>query len=96
MATDEKPLRWGDGNRMRPVARPAQHARASEEAPELDPYAVDRAYRLHRARRQARLDRQQARRNAHLRFFVVILVLVGLSGFIALTVWREIEQLFGL
>ncbi|MBA3364515.1 MAG: hypothetical protein H0U03_01835 [Actinobacteria bacterium] len=67
-----------------------------EEAPEVDPWAVDRAYWLHRARRQARLDRRQARRNAHLRFLFVIVVLLTLSVFLGLTVWHEIERLFGL
>ena len=51
---------------------------------------------MHRAKRQARVEQMRARRYAQIRFFIVILVLLGLSFFLALTVWREIERLFGL
>jgi hypothetical protein len=64
--------------------------------PTYDPDAVERAYVLHRARRDARIQRTRARRYARLRYFLVLLVLLALSVFIALAVWREIERLFGL
>lgn len=78
------------------MAQPARHPQAPDDAPPLDPDAVERAYHFHRARRRVRLRHQRGARNAHLRFFVVLAVLFGLSVFVALTVWREIEQLFGL
>lgn len=74
----------------------AQPARRIEDSPPIDPYAVDRAYRLHRARREARLRRTRASRLARLRFLLVLLVLAGLSVFLTLTVWRQIQELFGL
>ncbi len=64
--------------------------------PTYDPNAVERAYVLHRARRHARIRRTRARRSARLRFFVMLVLLLALSVFIALAVWREIERLFGL
>lgn len=78
------------------MVQPARHRQAPDDAPPLDPHAVERAYHLHRARRRARTKRQRVSRNAHFRFFVMLAVLFGLSVFVALTVWREIEQLFGL
>lgn len=69
---------------------------ADDEAPSLDPGAIDRAYRRERARRRARLERQRAKKHAGMRFWLVLLALVGLSIVLVVTVWREIEQLFGL
>jgi hypothetical protein len=58
--------------------------------------AVERAYRLQRARRRARIDRNRARRRAGVRFLLVLAALVALAAYLSLTVWNEIEQLFGL
>jgi hypothetical protein len=69
---------------------------ASEETPPLDPGAVERAYRFHRARRAARERRYRERRWAGVRFWVVlILVLAGVVLLAAQTL-GEIERLFGL
>jgi len=68
----------------------------SGEGPPVDPDAVDRAYRLHRARRRARLERRRATKRASLRFWVVLVVLLAASVFLAVTIWREVERLFGL
>ena len=77
------------------MAQPARSRRLAEEPP-LDPLAVQRAYRAERAKRRARLDRQRARRRAAVRFFVTLALLLGLSVFLALTVWQQIQRLFGL
>ena len=70
--------------------------RQPAETPPLDPAAVDRAYRLERARRKARLERDRARRRANVRFTVATLVLLALAVAVAFTAWREIQRLFGL
>jgi len=64
--------------------------------PPYDPLAVDRAYLQERARRRARIERTRARRRAGLRFWLVLLVLLVVSVLLSLTIWREIERLFGL
>ena len=76
------------------MAEPAR--RNAEEAPPLDPSAVERAYRLERAKRRARVERARAARLAGLRFIVMLLLLLGLGGFLALTAWQQIQSLFGL
>ena len=78
------------------MARPAEDLRAPEDAPPLDPHAVERAYRLERAKRRARVNRVRERRLAAIRFFAVLLALVGLSVFLLLTIWQQVERLFGL
>jgi hypothetical protein len=77
------------------VPEPAR--RASEpDAPSFDRVAVERAYRLQRARRRARVVRSRRQKHAGLRFLIVLAALVALSAYLMLTVWHEIEQLFGL
>jgi hypothetical protein len=44
----------------------------------------------------AREQRKRERRLANLRFWGVVLALLGLSFFVGLTVWHEIQHLFGL
>lgn len=73
---------------MRPHA-PADH-------PPLDPAAVSRAYRFHRARRAARERRQRERRWAALRFWLVLVLVVAATVFLALRTMGEIERVFGL
>lgn len=78
------------------MAEPARR-RQAKALPPIDPApAVDRAYHLHRARRRARIEHKRNTRRASLRFWIFLLVLLGLAIFLALTVWREIQRLFGL
>jgi hypothetical protein len=78
------------------MAEPARRRHAVEDPPPVDPSAVDRAYRFHRARRHAREERIRERSLARLRFWAVLLTLLVLAAYLALVVWRQIEQLFGL
>jgi len=66
------------------------------EAPILDPDAVRRSYYHHRARRKARVERRRRTKRAGARFWVVLVTLVAVCVFLALTTWREIGRLFGL
>ncbi len=77
------------------MAQPARTP-AHEDTPPVDPIAVDRAYLLHWARRQARLDRVRASRRAGMRFWLVLLGLLVASIVLGFSIWREIERLFGL
>ena len=70
-----------------------QHA---QEPPPVDPRAIERAYRLERAKRRARLERQRARRRAGIRFFVTLVLLLALSAALVVVVWRQVGELFGL
>jgi hypothetical protein len=78
------------------MAEPARRHDAVEDPPPIDPTAIDRAYRFHRARRRAREERARERGLARLRFWAVLLVLLVLAAYLSLVVWRQIEQLFGL
>ena len=58
--------------------------------------AVDRAYHYHRARRNARVRRKREKAHARLRFFFTFAVLAGLALFLVLTIWHEVQKVFGL
>ena len=76
-----------------PATRPGAR---DDDAPSLDPAAVERADRRERARRHARSRRQNAARSSNARFWVVMAVLIFLTVVFALTAWREIQTTFGL
>ena len=78
------------------MAQPARRPTALDEPPVHDPDAVARAYRFHRAKRQARLERRRAHRLAGLRFWFVAAALLLASLVLVVTVWREVQRLFGL
>ena len=77
------------------MAQPARRL-DPDDALQLDPAAVQQAYRLHRARRRAVRERQREIGRARLRFWVVLLVLLAVSIWITIVVWHQIEKLFGL
>ena len=76
------------------MAEPARSV--AEDVPSVDPTAIEREIALQRARRRARIQRRRDRRLAHVRFWIVVVALVALSVFLTLTVWRELQRLFGL
>jgi hypothetical protein len=68
----------------------------TDDPPPVDPDAVRSAYRLHRARRHARVERHRRARRASIRFWVTLLVLVAGAGVLALVIYREVQGLFGI
>jgi hypothetical protein len=78
------------------MAQPARRIAAPTDEPPVDPEAIDRAYHYHRARRNARLRRKREKAHARLRFFVTFAVLAGLALFLLLTIWQEVQKVFGL
>jgi hypothetical protein len=79
-----------------PLVVSRETATASEDEPPLDPYAVERAYRFHRARRAARERHHRERQNAGFRFWFVLAIVLVAAAFLAARTLGEIEQLFGL
>jgi type II secretory pathway component PulL len=78
------------------MAQPARRPEMVDEALELDPVAVQRAYQLHRARRRAHRHRRRETSRARLRFWLVLLVLAAASLYLGIVIWHQIERTFGL
>ena len=77
------------------MAEPARRAPAADPPP-LDPAAVEQSYRFHRAKRRARIERSRERSRARVRFWVVLVLLLAFAVYLALSVWQQVERLFGL
>jgi hypothetical protein len=77
------------------MAEPAQRVAIPEDPP-VDPKAIDRAYHYHRARRNARLRRKREVSRARLRFVLTVSILAALAIFLMLTIWHEVQNVFGL
>jgi hypothetical protein len=78
------------------MAQPARTPQAVEEPPLVDQDVIEQAYRLHRARRHARSERRRETQLARLRFWFVVAALVIAIAVVGVTVWREVQRLFGL
>ena len=77
------------------MSEPARNEAQLEEPP-VDPGAIDRAYRQHRARRRARVEHNRRARHASVRFWIVLWILLFASVLLALTIWDQMQSLFGL
>ena len=67
------------------------------EAPPVDTTdAIRWAYRFHRTKRRLRVERRRATQLAGLRFAVTLALLVFVFVVLSLTVWAEVQRLFGL
>ncbi len=64
--------------------------------PPLDPQAVERNYRLHRARRAARKRWHRQKRWAGVRFWLVLALAVVGAVLLGARTLGEIERIFGL
>jgi hypothetical protein len=75
------------------VALP-ERERVEEEL--LDPTAIHRNYRRQRIKRRVREDRARERSLARLRFWLVLTVVIATSVTLAILIWNQVQQLFGL
>ena len=79
------------------MAEPARNSTAlPDDAPSLDPLAIERNYQRERARRRARIERRSAARRSDVRFWVSLLVLAFVAAFLVLATWHEVQTLFGV
>jgi hypothetical protein len=79
------------------MAEPApQTPLLDDDAPSLDPLAIERNYRRERARRRARLEHKSRVQRSNVRFYVTLLVLAFATAFIMLAAWHEVQSLFGV
>jgi hypothetical protein len=62
----------------------------------LDPTAIQRNYRRQRIKRRVRQERAREKTLAALRFWLVLLAVLGVSVGLAVVIWNQIQRLFGL
>ena len=71
-----------------------ERQRVEEEL--LDPTAIHRKYSRQRIKRRVREDRARERSLARLRFWLVLTAVVATSVALAVLIWNQVQQLFGL
>jgi hypothetical protein len=74
----------------------AQPERQHVEEELLDPTAIHRNYRRQRIKRRVRQDRARERNLARLRFWLALTAVLATSIALAVVIWNQIQQLFGL
>jgi hypothetical protein len=62
----------------------------------LDPTAIQRNYQRQRIKRRVRQERAREKTLAALRFWLVLLAVLGVSIGLAVVIWNQIQRLFGL
>ena len=79
------------------MAAPApRRGRVQRRPPQQEPSRLQRSLVRERAKRRARLEHERERRAARRRFAVLVLALLFFTAVLSLTIWDEIETLFGL
>ena len=82
------------GTRLPRMAEPAP--KLPPDVPVYDAGTVQREYRRHRAKRQARAQRSRERRAANVRFWLIVIALLALSVYLSIAMWQQVQKLFGL
>jgi len=79
------------------MALTAPRQRPEKNAPPVDdPIAVHRAFRHHRSKRLARIEQRRELKQARRRFWILIGALLVLSIFLSVTIWEQIQAMFGI
>lgn len=74
--------------------RPIRH---EEPAPPLDdPQAVRRSVVRHRRRRVARIEYRREQKWTRRRFWILIGTLLVVAIFLSVTIWEQIQSMFGI
>jgi hypothetical protein len=79
------------------MAARAPRPRQGSTAPPIDdPVAVHRAFRHHRAKRLARIEHRREQQHARRRFWILLAALFVLAAFLSVTIWAQIQSMFGI
>jgi hypothetical protein len=77
------------------MPEPAPRRARPDGLPRL-PTPLERSLVRERAKRRARIEHERERRHARRRFLVLVLALLFFTAILGLTIWDQIQALFGL
>jgi hypothetical protein len=78
------------------AAVPARRARVAEPPPVHDPLALHQEFRRQRAKRLARIEHRLEVKRAARRFWILVAALFVLALFLSVTIWEQIQSMFGI
>lgn len=61
-----------------------------------DPVAIHHAFRQHRGRRLARIAYRRELRRSRRRYWFLVSVLFALAVFLSVTIWEQLQSMFGI
>lgn len=61
-----------------------------------DPLTVHRAFRAHRHKRLARIEHRRELKHARRRFWILVGTLFVVAVFLSVTIWEQIQSMFGI
>jgi hypothetical protein len=78
------------------IAKPQRVPREPTAPPVDDPLAVHHAFRHHRRKRLARIEHRREQQTASRRFWLLIGGLFLLALLLGVTIWEQIQSIFGI
>lgn len=79
------------------AATAPRRIRPEEAHPPIDdPHAVRRSFVRHRRRRIARIEYRREQKWARRRFWILIGTLLLVAVFLSVTIWEQIQSMFGI
>jgi len=78
------------------VARPQRSLLEESAPPKDDPRAVRRRVVQHRRRRIARIEYRREQKWARRRFWILLGTLLLVAVFLSVTIWEQVQSMFGI
>jgi hypothetical protein len=78
------------------AARPQRSLVEETAPPQDDPRAVRRRVVQHRRKRIARIEYRREQKWARRRFWILVGVLVLVAVFLSVTIWEQVQSMFGI
>jgi hypothetical protein len=78
------------------AASAPRQRRQATTPPVDDPLAVHRAFRHHRRKRLARIEHRRELKQARRRYWILIGALAVVAVFLGVTIWEQIQAMFGI
>lgn len=78
------------------AVRPQRSLVEESAPPQDDPRAVRRRVVLHRRKRIARIEYRREQKWARRRFWILVGTLLLVAVFLSVTIWEQVQSMFGI
>lgn len=78
------------------AVRPQRSLVEESAPPQDDPRAVRRRVVLHRRKRIARIEYRREQKWARRRFWILVGTLILVAVFLSVTIWEQVQSMFGI
>ena len=78
------------------AAFPARRPDSADPPPIADPLELHQEFRRHRRKRLVRIEQRLETKRATRRFWILVASLLVLALFLSVTIWEQIQSMFGI